>query len=116
MSDPSNIRNLEQLQENDDDRATPRGVTVALLVLGGGCVVFAGLALAGRASQPPTTKADPLGDLLQHRSRTGAPASARPSDISPRDVTFPGMLSDDGKPATALVAVQSAGPASSTDT
>jgi DedD protein len=109
MSGPSNIRNLEQLQEDDDDRKTPRGVTAALLVLGGGCVVFAGLALAGRASQSPTAKADPLGDLLQRRPHAGAVSSARTSDISTRDVTFPDMLSDNGNNATALVALQAAG-------
>lgn len=109
MSDPSNIRNLEQLQEDDDDRKTPRGVTVAMLVLGGGCVVFAGLALAGRASQPPSAKADPLGDLLSQRPRVQVAASAKPTDISSKDVTFPQMLSDDDKPATALVAVRPAG-------
>ena len=108
MSDPANIRNLEQLQEDDDDRKTPRGVTAALLVLGGGCVVFAGLALAGRSSQAPAAKADPLGDLLSRRPRSAASASAKSTDISTKDVTFPDMLSDEGKPATALVAVQSA--------
>ncbi|MGH7437633.1 MAG: SPOR domain-containing protein [Polyangiaceae bacterium] len=109
MSDPANIRNLEQLQEDDDDRKTPRGVTAALLVLGGGCVVFAGLALAGRSSQTPTAKADPLGDLLNRRPHAAASASgmnAKPTEISAKDVTFPEMLSDEGKPATALVAVQ----------
>lgn len=113
MSDPSNIRNLEQLQEDDEDRKTPRSVTAALLVLGGGCVVFAGLALAGHSSQSPIAKVDPLGDLLQHRPRAAASASARPTDISTKDVTFPEMLSDEGKPATALVAIQSAGPVAS---
>jgi DedD protein len=109
MSDPSNIRNLEQLQEDDDERRTPRGVTVALLVLGGGCVVFAGLALAGRSSQSPTAKVDPLGDLLQRRPHAGALAGAKSTDISTKDVTFPERLSDEGTPATALVAVQAAG-------
>ena len=108
MSDPANIRNLEQLQEDDDDRKTPRGVTAALLVLGGGCIVFAGLALAGRSSEAPSVKADPLGDLISKRPRAAASASARPADISTKDVTFPEMLSDEGKPATALVAVQAA--------
>jgi cell division septation protein DedD len=106
MSDPSNIRNLERLEEDDDDRQTPKGVTVGLLVLGGGCAVFAGLALAGRASQSPSAKVDPLGDLLQRRPHAASVASARPTDISTKDVTFPGMLSDDSNPATALVAVQ----------
>jgi cell division septation protein DedD len=108
MSDPANIRNLEQLQEDDEDRKTPRGVTAALLVLGGGCIVFAGLALAGRSSEAPSAKADPLGDLISKRPHAAASASARPPDISTKDVTFPEMLSDEGKPATALVAVQAA--------
>jgi cell division septation protein DedD len=108
MSDPSNLRNLEQLQEDDDDRKTPRSVTAAMLVLGGGCVVFAGLALAGRASQPPGAKADPLGDLLAQRPRPQVVASARSADISAHDVTFPQMLSDEDKPGTALVAVRPA--------
>src|SRR5258708_35436390 len=105
MSDPSNIRNLEQLQEDDGDRPAPRGVTVALLVLGGGCVVFAGLALAGRSSQAPGVKADPLGDLLQRRPHAAAMASASPTSSSTQDVTSPARLRDQGKPPTALVAV-----------
>lgn len=114
MSDPGSIRNLEQLQEDDDDeRRMPRGVTMALVALGGACVVFAGLALGGRTAQPPAPKMDPLGDLVSQHARlvpatTGAAgqASARPAtDLSPRDVTFPQMLSDDQRPPTALAAV-----------
>lgn len=111
MSDNGSIRNLEQLQEDDDDRRTPRGVTVALVVLGGACVVFAGLALGGRTSQPQAPKVDPLGDLVAQKSHVLAPAtSARPAtDLSPRDVTFPQMLSDDSDPPTALAAVRAMG-------
>jgi DedD protein len=115
MSDPGSIRHLEQLEEDDDDpRKMPRGVTMALVVLGGACVVFAGLALGGRTATPPATKSDPLGDLLSQRSRL-APApssSARPAtDLSPKDVTFPEMLSDDNRPSTALAAVRPSGSA-----
>lgn len=112
MSEPGGIRNLEQLQEDDDERKMPRGVTMAFVVLGGACVVFAGLALGGRTSQTPATKSDPLGDLVSQRSRlVNAPASsARPAtDLSPRDVTFPQMLSDEGTPSTALAAVRPSG-------
>jgi DedD protein len=107
------IRNLDQLQEDDDERRMPRGVTVALVVLGGACVVFAGLALGGRTSQPPAPKADPLGDLLAQKAHVLVPApSARPAtDLSPRDVTFPQMLSDRGNPPTALAAVRPVGAA-----
>ncbi|HTQ41110.1 MAG TPA: SPOR domain-containing protein [Polyangiaceae bacterium] len=108
MSDPGSIRNLEQLQEDDDERRMPRGVTMALVALGGACVVFAGLALGGRTAQPPAPKADPLGDLVSQHSRlVPVPtSSARPAtDLTPRDVTFPQMLSDDQRPPTALAAV-----------
>jgi DedD protein len=115
MSEPGGIRNLEQLQEDDDERKMPRGVTMALVVLGGGCVVFAGLALGGRTSQTPASKSDPLGDLVSQRSRVvPAPnsSSARPAtDLSPKDVTFPQMLSDDQRPSTALAAVRPSGTA-----
>jgi cell division septation protein DedD len=107
MSDPGSIRNLEQLQE-DDERRMPRGVTMALVALGGACVVFAGLALGGRTAQPPAPKVDPLGDLVSQRTRLvpATTSSARPAtDLSPRDVTFPQMLSDDQHPPTALAAV-----------
>jgi DedD protein len=70
MSDPGSIRNLDQLQEDDDERKMPRGVTMVLVALGGACVVFAGLALGGRTAQPPAAKLDPLGDLVSQRPRT----------------------------------------------
>jgi hypothetical protein len=84
MNDSSNLRNLEQLQEEDsDDRRTPRGVTITLVVLGGGCIVFAGLALIGRTSQPQVAKADPLGELVAQHGRTPgrAPAPDRPTSL-----------------------------------
>ncbi len=112
-SDPGSIRNLEQLQEDDDARRMPRGVTMIMVALGGACVVFAGLALGGRTSAPPALKGDPLGDLVSQRSRLmPAPTtSARPAtDLQPADVTFPGMLSDDSKRlTTALAAVRPSG-------
>ena len=112
MNEHGSIRNLEKLEEDDDPRRMPRGVTMALVVLGGGCVVFAGLALGGRTSQSPAQKSDPLGDLVTQRSHVAGAqtSSARPAtDLSPRDVTFPRMLSDDDQPSTALAAVRPSG-------
>src|SRR5437016_5596985 len=101
------VRNLEQIQEHDDRARTPRMVTVALVVLGGACVVFAGLALTGRKSAPPVAKSDPLGELVASHGRNAAGgAAARATDLAPRDVTFPGILSDDQMPTTALAAVR----------
>jgi cell division septation protein DedD len=89
----------------------PHGVAVTLVVLGGACVVFAGLALGGRSSQSKVAKVDPLGELVSHRASAPAGLAAaiiRPTDLSPKDVTFPEMLSDDGRPTTALAAVRPA--------
>jgi len=110
MNEPGSIRHLEQLEEDDDPPKMPRGVTVALVVLGGACVMFAGLVLGGRTAQPPAAKSDPLGDLVSQRAHLASAPSARPAtDLSPKDVTFPQMLSDDNRPSTALAAVRSNG-------
>jgi cell division septation protein DedD len=111
MHEPG-IRNLERLQEADDERRMPRGVTVALVGLGGAAVAFAVLALGGRTTKPEPPKGDPLGELVAQRVHApptpGVPSSApRPAtDLSPRDVTFPQILSDDERPPTALAAVR----------
>jgi DedD protein len=118
--DPGGIRNIERIEEQDDERRMPRGVTIAFVVLGGACVVFAALALGGRTSRIPEKKTDPLGDLLAQRSRGAATmstaTSAPPTELSPRDVTFPQMLSDNAHPSTALAAVRTAVSAESSPT
>jgi DedD protein len=108
--DPGGIRNIERIEEHDDQPRIPRGFTIAFVVLGGACVVFAALALGGRTSRAPEKKNDPLGDLLAQRSRAAAasPPVIAPgaSDLSPKDVTFPQMLSDGEHPSTAMAAVR----------
>lgn len=103
--DEGGVRNLDQIQEDDRDQRTPRAVTLTLLAVGGACAIFAGYALPGRKAV--TTKpVDPLGDLVAQRSKTPTPAAPAPTDLSPRDVTFPGILSDAEKTTTALAAVR----------
>ncbi len=103
------VRNLEQIQESDGEARTPRGVTILLVALGGACVVFAGLAITGRRSTPTLAKIDPLGELVTQQAKIGAAASPRATDLSARDVTFPGLLSDETSPTTALAAVKGGG-------
>lgn len=107
MMEQGSVRNLEQIQESDGAR-TPRGVTILLVALGGACIVFAGLAIGGRKSAPTTAKVDPLGELVTAQAKVGQGGSAAPkaTDLSTRDVTFPGILSDEGSPTTALAAVR----------
>ena len=107
------IRNLEDIQETDTERKTPRAVTVAFVMLGGACIAFAALALGGRKSTPDAPRVDPLGDLVTQRGHAGA-SSAKATDLSLKDVTFPGMLSDGDKPTTALAAVRAGASAAST--
>jgi DedD protein len=101
----ASVRNLEQIQESDTDGRTPRGVTILLVALGGACIVFAGLALGGRRSTNVTPKADPLGELVSQHA-TGSPGAHTATDLSASEVTFPGILSDDLAPTTALAAVK----------
>ena len=107
MMEQASVRNLEQIQESDGER-TPRGVTILLVALGGACIVFAGLAIGGRRSAPTTAKVDPLGELVtaQAKANQGGTAAPKATDLSTRDVTFPGILSDEGSPTTALAAVR----------
>ncbi len=102
----SSVRHFDRIQEHDEDtRRTPRSVTALLVVLGGACVVFAGLAMNGRRSAPDAKKVDPLGELVAQKSRDPNHAKSG-ADLRPSDVTFPGILSDRDKPTTALAAVR----------
>jgi cell division septation protein DedD len=106
MMEQGSVRNLEQIQENDGESRTPRGVTILLVALGGACIVFAGLAIGGRRSAPLAQKVDPLGELVSAQAKIGPGAAPKATDLSTRDVTFPGILSDEGSPTTALAAVK----------
>ncbi len=112
------LRNMERIQETDEAGKTPKLVSVALVMLGGACVVFAAMALGGHRGAAGPAKADPLGELVASRAKGGATTggAAKPTDLSPSDVTFPGILSDDGKPTTALAAVKGNGAPTSTAT
>jgi cell division septation protein DedD len=117
MTDPGSLRNLDDLQEDDGERRYPPGVTTAFVVLGGACVALAAFALGGRSTKSQAPKSDPLGELVAAHRAPGAPgsvpsAAARPAtELLPKDVTFPGMLSDDDKATTALAAVKGNAPA-----
>jgi len=108
MIEQGSVRNLEQIQEEDGTRM-PRAASLAIVALGGACVVFAALALGAR--KPPATPApvDPLADLVAQRTHQGplGATAPKPTDLSAQDVTFPSMLSDDKSPTTALAAVRS---------
>lgn len=97
------IRNLERIQEKDDVSRMPRPVSIALLVLGGACIVLSAMALSGKRSSDVAAHTDPLGDLVAQRGKPTAPAKTQ--DLATQDVTFPSRLSDGTKPTTALAAL-----------
>lgn len=104
------VRNLDQIQEEE-----PRGVGgrvggLVLASVGGACIVFAALALMRTPAKPKATAVDPLGDLVT-RSGAAAPSGKKPSETALDDVTFPSALSDARRPTTALEAVRAAGSA-----
>jgi len=87
---------------------TPLGITLAFIAVGGACVVFAALALAGRQSSV-APYIDPLGDLVAEHARAAVSSTAyapKPTDLASHEVTFPGILSDRDRPTTALAAVR----------
>lgn len=104
MMEQGSVRNLEQIQESEGP-GTPRGVTILLVALGAGLIVFAALALGGKRGGGAAQKVDPLGELVTQQAKVG-PAASKATDLSSRDVTFPGILSDEGAPTTALAAVK----------
>jgi len=110
MIEQGSVRNLEQIQEEDGDRM-PRAASLAIVALGGACIVFAGLALGGHKPATAAVVVDPLGDLVAQRTHQGTPSApmAKPTDLSTQDVTFPSMLSDDKSTTTAMAAVRGAG-------
>jgi DedD protein len=107
MIEQGSVRNLEQIQEEDGTRM-PRAASLAIVALGGACVVFATLALGGRKPAATAPPVDPLAELVAQRTHQGplAAASPKPTDLRAEDVTFPSMLSDDKSPPTALAAVR----------
>ncbi len=103
------VRNLEQIQEQDDATRMPRAASLAIVALGGACIVFATLALGSRKPASASAPVDPLGELVAqrtHQARSPAPLRSSRTDLNAQDVTFPSMLSDQKAPTTALAAVR----------
>jgi len=97
------LRNLDQIQETETGSRGSRLGTLLLASLGVGCVVFAFVAQSRRKAPPATHAPDPLGELV---AQAKGPVPAQSADLAGRDVTFPGMLSDDARTTTALAAVR----------
>ena len=97
-----NVRNLEQIHEDDPRRRGSRLTTLLLASLGGAALVVVGVMSAKRAGPPRQNAQDPLATLV-----ASAKSEAQPAEkVDDKDVTFPSILSDKGSPTTALAAVK----------
>lgn len=97
---PVNVRNLEQIQEQDQ-RSGSRLGALLLTALASAAIVTASVVMTKRKGPPTVSSADPLADLVASAQRQ--PPAER---LDGRDVTFPAVLSDRDKTTTALAAVK----------
>jgi cell division septation protein DedD len=96
-----NVRNLEQIQEQDSARPSRIG-TLLLVSLAGAAVVSAFVMMSKKSGPPARSTQDPLAALVAGSKAAGTPAEA----LEGKDVSFPRILSDDASPTTALAAVK----------
>jgi DedD protein len=96
-----NVRNLEQIQEQDAGRPSRIG-TLLLVSLAGAAIVTAGVMMSKKRGAPARSTQDPLAALVADAKPPGAPAEA----LDGKDVSFPRILSDESTPTTALAAVK----------
>src|SRR5687767_11046250 len=98
-----NVRNLEQIQEQDAARPSRIG-TLLLVSLAGAAIVGAGVMMSKKSGAPARSTQDPLAALVAGAKPAGAPAES----LDGKDVSFPRILSDETSPTTALAAVKDA--------
>lgn len=97
------LRNVEQIQEAEAKPVGTRAGTLLLVALGTACIVFVGVTQTRRKAAPATRALDPLSELVAQTKS----ANAQPHpDLAGSDVTFPSLLSDEGRTTTALAAVR----------
>jgi DedD protein len=98
-----NLRNLEDIQENDArSGGFPLGTLFLAAIAGGALVVVVMMGLERKAA-PTQSQGDPLEQLVQ-AARKNPPPSAM--TVGERQVTFPQILSDRSAPTTALAVVK----------
>lgn len=98
-----NLRNLEDIQENDArSGGFPLGTLFLAAIAGGALVVVVMMGLERKVA-PTQNQGDPLEELVSS-ARKNPPHSAM--TVEERQVTFPQMLSDRNAPTTALAVVK----------
>ena len=96
-----NVRNLEQIQEQDSARPSRIG-TLLLVSLAGAAIASAFVMMSKKGGAPARSTQDPLAALVADAKKPGTPAEV----LDGKDVSFPSILSDGATPTTALAAVK----------
>ncbi len=97
-----NVRNLDDIQEQDRPLGSSRAAALLLASLAGAAIVTAVVVMARRSGPPATATRDPLAELVREAKSEPTPADR----LATGDVSFPRILSDDESPTTALAAVR----------
>lgn len=97
-----NVRNLDDIQEEERGLRGTRLLSLFLATLAGAAVVSAGLVMSRRSGAPVKDTRDPLADLVA-QAKHAPPSSDK---LASSDVSFPAILSDQDSPTTALAAVK----------
>ncbi len=105
--DSVSVRNLDQIQECEPQDRRSRLSALVLASCGGACIVFAALALTRSPAVDQPQARDPLDDLVARA--VGSGQNIGHQDLAAEDVTFPGVLSDQDNPTTAMEVVRSEG-------
>jgi cell division septation protein DedD len=97
-----NVRNLEQIQEQEPGARPSKIATLLLVSLGGAAVATAAVMVSNEQRAPARSDQDPLAELVAAAKSSASP----PELLDGRDVSFPRLLSDAEKATTALAAVK----------
>ncbi len=100
--DSVNVRNLEQIQEDDRRPRSTRLGTLVLASVAGTALVTAAVLHFKPAGALKTPERDPLAALV---AQARAEEERAPDEVGAKNATFTNVLSDDANPTTALAAV-----------
>src|SRR6185436_15048193 len=97
------VRNLEQIQETDQEDNSTRLATVMLAGIFGAAVVATAIFTFKQNAPAKESKVDALASLV---AKAKHPETTPPESVHPSEVTFPSILNDSERPTTALAAVK----------
>ena len=102
--DKVNVRNLDEIQEDDRERRSPKLGILLLTSMGVGALAVVGFISREGDGAPAESEDQALAELVEsHRDRA---AERAPDTLGADEATFAALLSDEPNPTTAAVAVK----------